>query len=308
MSSGHHRWVVDEPAIPFDVGILYEDADIIVVDKPHFLPTTPRGMWYRQTALMRLRQRYHDDAITPAHRLDRATAGVVVFVRNPAMRGMFQMLFQNHETCKTYECIAPLAPIDEHRGGRSITGITDTLAPPRAFPLRRSSHITKLRGVIQAFEEPGVINAVTDIDVADCQEAAVQTAAVQTAAIQVAAVQTAASETEDNSAVEAPHIPLAPLGLRAYRLQPLTGKTHQLRVHMNALGLPMLGDDIYPRLIDRPYDDFSMPLQLVARELRFTDPRNGTPRIFRSRVPLAVPGEMLPMLSGGWLSSRRLPS
>ena len=88
MTLGHHRWVTSEPTIPFDVGILYEDADIVVIDKPHFLPTTPRGMWYRQTALMRLRQRYHDDAITPAHRLDRATAGVVVFVRNPAMRGM----------------------------------------------------------------------------------------------------------------------------------------------------------------------------------------------------------------------------
>ena len=280
MSSGHHRWVVDEPAIPFDVGILYEDADIIVVDKPHFLPTTPRGMWYRQTALMRLRSMYHDDAITPAHRLDRATAGVVVFVRNPALRGAFQMLFQNRQVHKTYECLAPLAPVRERRS----VGITEPLAPPHAFPLRRRSHITKLRGVIQAFEEPEAINACTLVDIADDQTAQIAQTVLTTPTAQ--SVPTAPTAPTAQSA----HLmPLAPWGLRAYRLEPLTGKTHQLRVHMNALGLPILGDDIYPRLMDRPYDDFSMPLQLVARELRFIDPRDGTPRMFRSQVPLEVP-------------------
>ena len=203
---------------------------------------------------------YHDDAITPAHRLDRATAGVVVFVRNPRLRGAFQMLFQNRQAHKAYECLAPLAPVCARR----CVGVTEPLAPPRAFPLRRRSHITKLRGVIQAFEEPGAVNAST--------------------VIRIACRQTALSESDPSLGV-----PLAPVGLRAYDLLPLTGKTHQLRVHMNALGLPILGDDIYPRLVERPYDDFSMPLQLVARELRFLDPRDGTLRVFRSRIPLEVP-------------------
>ena len=67
-----------------------------------------------------------------------------------------------------------------------------------------------------------------------------------------------------------------------------TGKTHQLRVHMNSLGLAILGDDFYPDIVQRTYDDFSQPLELVARELRFDDPLNGEPRRFVSHVPLGA--------------------
>lgn len=185
------------------------------------------------------------------------------------------MLFQNRQVHKTYECLAPLAPVRKRRS----VGITEPLAPPRAFPLRRRSHITKLRGVIQAFEEPEAINACTLVDIADDQTA------------QIAQTVLTAQSAQSVPTAPSAHLvmPLAPWGLRAYHLEPLTGKTHQLRVHMNALGLPILGDDIYPRLMDRPYDDFTMPLQLVARELRFIDPRDGTPRVFRSHVPLEVP-------------------
>lgn len=308
MTAAHHRWVMSEPDIPFDIGILYEDADIVVIDKPHFVPTTPRGMWYAQSALIRLRETYHDDSIIPAHRLDRATAGVVVFVRTSALRGAFQTMFQERRARKTYECIAPCLPVGVRDGGavrgvrmagsapdpstgeaplRDIVaqarrtpsiscipgvlpGPTGTVAqcdPPQAFPLVRRSHITKLRGVLQAFEEPGVVNAETRIDLSPDQTAVVCDAAGNPRG----------------------RVALAPLGLRAYTLTPSTGKTHQLRVHMNALGLPMLGDDMYPRVIDRPYDDFGSPLQLVARELRFADPRDGAERVFRSRIPLSVP-------------------
>lgn len=321
MTSGHHRWVVSEPDVPDDIGILYEDADIVVLDKPHLLPTMPRGMWYRHTALMRLREMYGDDAIVPAHRLDRATAGVVVFVRTPALRGAFQTLFQERRVRKVYECIAPCAPVRLQRRGavggvreaaesegatmasprrgrsphepvlppvRDIVaqarrvpsiadipgvrlgpvGIVTPLDPPRAFPLMRRSHITKLRGVLQAFEEPGETNAVSVIGLCDDQTAVRRRDAT------------------------GERVALAPLGLRAYRLEPRTGKTHQLRVHMAALGLPILGDDMYPRVLEPAHDDFddsaAPPLQLVARELRFSDPRDGTPRVFRSRIPLAV--------------------
>lgn len=321
MTSGHHRWVVSEPDVPDDIGILYEDADIVVLDKPHLLPTMPRGMWYRHTALMRLREMYGDDAIVPAHRLDRATAGVVVFVRTPALRGAFQTLFQERRVHKVYECIAPCAPVRlQRRGavggvreaaesgrstmasprrGRSLhepvlppvrdivaqarrvpsiadipgvrlgpVGIVTPLDPPHAFPLMRRSHITKLRGVLQAFEEPGETNAVSVIGLCDDQTA----------------VRRCGGTGE--------RVALAPLGLRAYRLEPRTGKTHQLRVHMAALGLPILGDDMYPRVLEPAHDDFddsaAPPLQLVARELRFSDPRDGTPRVFRSCIPLAV--------------------
>ena len=244
MTERRHRWVTDEPEIPFGFEVLYEDERIIVVDKPHFLATTPRGMWYRQTALMRLREAYGDPAITPAHRLDRLTAGVVVFVRDPACRGAYQMLFQEHRAVKTYECLGPCAPVTRPR-----FGTIERLEAPRVFPLRRRSRIVKRRGILQAWEEAGEVNAETVIEIRG-------------------------------------GVPDRP-DLRAYTLHPRTGKTHQLRVHMASLGLPIVGDDLYPRVCEPgAYDDFSEPLELVARSLEFTDPVTGEPRRFVSHVPL----------------------
>lgn len=243
-----HRWVLNEPDIPFDMPILYEDSRIIVVDKPHFLATTPRGMWYRSTALIRLREMSGENGIAPAHRLDRATAGVLVFVRDPAARGAYQMLFQEHRVRKTYECLAPVRPVR-----RPVTGTVAGLNRPRPFPLLRRSHIVKDRGRLQAFEVPGRVNAETRIE----------------------------------SAADKGPVFRSSSGLvGAYTLHPRTGKTHQLRVHMNSLGLPIVGDDLYPRVLERPYDDFSNPLQLVARSLAFVDPYSGHERLFFSSVPL----------------------
>ncbi|PST46720.1 23S rRNA pseudouridylate synthase [Bifidobacterium callitrichos] len=254
-----HRFVKQEPDIPFELPVVYEDAGIIVVDKPHFLATTPRGMWYRQTALMRLREMYGDDAIVPAHRLDRLTAGIVVFVRDPALRGAYQMLFQERRTSKMYECLAPCTPIVRPR-----YGTIERLETPRVFPLRRRSRIVKRRGVLQAYEEPGEVNAETVIELG--------------AGAKV--------EMGVNGMVLDGTTPTWGSGVRAYTLHPRTGKTHQLRVHMNSLGLPIRGDDFYPRVEQRAYDDFSQPLELVARRLSFIDPVSGEPREFISRVPL----------------------
>mgnify|MGYP002517983959 CR=1 FL=1 len=239
--------MIAEPRIPFEYEVLHEDERIIVIDKPHFLATTPRGMWYRQTALIRLRERYGEPDIVPAHRLDRLTAGIVVFVRDPRLRGAYQMLFQDRKVRKTYECLAPLAPQRHPR-----YGTVSRLDAHRPFPLVRRSHINKDRGRLQAYEVPDAVNAETLI--------------------------------ERGSGVL--HI-----GGRAYvdyTLRPRTGKTHQLRVHMNSLGLPILGDDFYPDIVQRAYDDFSQPLELVARMLEFVDPVSGERRCFVSHVPLGV--------------------
>lgn len=244
-----HRWVTLEPHIPFGLHILYEDSRIIVVDKPHFLATTPRGMWYRNTALIRVREMYGEPEIIPAHRLDRATAGVLVFVRDPGARAAYQMLFQEHRIKKTYECLAPLRPIQ-----RPLTGTLVHLSPPRLFPLIRRSRIIKEKGCLQAREVPGAVNAETQIGFSDKEGEVVHT----------------------SSGI-----------VRSYCLLPRTGKTHQLRVHMNSLGLPILGDDLYPRVLNRPYDDFSAPLQLVARSLSFLDPYSGLERTFISKIPLS---------------------
>jgi tRNA pseudouridine32 synthase / 23S rRNA pseudouridine746 synthase len=239
----NHRYVADEPEVPFELTVLYEDDNIIVVDKPHFLATTPRGMWYRQTALVRLREHLNEPQITPAHRLDRMTAGVVLFIRNPAQRRDYQMLFQNRQVEKTYECLAPCKPVIAPR-----TGTVMRLAAPSVFPLVRRSRIIKERGRLQAYEVPGEVNAETMIELAAVQG------------------------------------DVALRGYRRYVLHPKTGKTHQLRVHMNSLGLPILGDDLYPRIIEPDYDDFSNPLQLVARSIRFIDPVSRRPMAFKSEI------------------------
>lgn len=240
-----HRFVVDEPEVPFELTVLYEDDNIIVVDKPHFLATTPRGMWYRQTALVRLRERLNEPQITPAHRLDRMTAGVVLFVRNPAQRRDYQMLFQNRQVEKTYECFAPCQPVVGPR-----TGTVMRLAAPSVFPLVRRSRIVKERGRLQAYEVPGEVNAETMIELSAAQGS------------------------------------VSVSGYRRYVLHPKTGKTHQLRVHMNSLGLPIMGDDLYPQIIEPDYNDFSNPLQLVAREMCFNDPFSHEPHRFVSQIQL----------------------
>ena len=129
--NGAHRWVIEEPHIPFD----------------------------RETALMRLRERYREPNIIPAHRLDRPTAGIVVFVRDPAARGAYQMLFQEHRTRKCYECLAPIRPLATPRTGTVVHG-----SPPRIWPLVRRSRIRKTRGVLCAQEIPGQVNAETAIE------------------------------------------------------------------------------------------------------------------------------------------------
>ena len=204
-------------------------------------------MWYRETALVRLCERYDEPNITPAHRLDRLTAGVVVFVRNPSARGAYQMLFQNRKTVKTYECLAPLAPTQRPRYGTAVR--IDRHLP---FPLVRRSHINKDRGRLQAYESADVPNAETLIE-------------------RGSGIRFVAGRPYVN-----------------YTLHPKTGKPHQLRVHMNSLGLARLGADVDPDIVQRAYAAFSQPLELVARELRFDDPRNGEPRRFVSHVPLGA--------------------
>lgn len=210
-----------------------------------FSPPHRAACGIAKPALIRLREQYGEPDIVPAHRLDRLTAGIVVFVRKPELRGAYQMLFQNRKTIKTYECLAPLAP-EQHPQYGTIVRI-DRHQP---FPAIRASHICKDRGRLQAYEIPETINAQTLIERGSTVRCIDGKAYVN------------------------------------YVLHPKTGKTHQLRVHMNSLGLPILGDDFYPNIVQRSYDDFSQPLELVARELRFDDPVTGEPRTFVSKVPL----------------------
>ncbi|BBX74643.1 hypothetical protein MSHI_25490 [Mycobacterium shinjukuense] len=227
LASGSHvylyRELPDEVPVPFDMPVLYRDADIVVVDKPHFLATMPRGRHVAQTALVRLRRELDLPELSPAHRLDRLTAGVLLFTTRRERRGAYQTMFAQGKVRKTYLARAAVDP---------------GLVLPRLV----RSRIVKRRGQLQAVCEPGAPNAETLVE------------------------------------------RLAPDGL--YRLTPRTGRTHQLRVQMASLGLPIVGDPLYPKVIPVPDDDFSTPLQLLAQRIEFDDPITGSRRAFVSRRQL----------------------
>ncbi|WP_405887544.1 RluA family pseudouridine synthase [Streptomyces sp. NBC_01136] len=218
-----HRELPAEERVPFTLDVVYRDEHVVVADKPHFLATTPRGGHVAETALARLRRELDLPALGAAHRLDRLTAGLVLFTVRPEERGAYQSLFRDKLVRKEYEAVAPYD-----------TGL--------ALPRTVRSRIVKERGVLAAREVPGESNAVTRVELTDHHE-----------------------------------------GLGRYRLLPSTGQTHQLRVHMNALGVPLLGDPLYPVVTGPvPAGDFRRPLQLLARVLEFTDPVTGRAHRFVS--------------------------
>ena len=217
-----YRELRDEVPVPFDIPVLYRDNDIVVVDKPHFLATMPRGRHVAQTAVVRLRRELDLPELSPAHRLDRLTAGVLLFTARREVRGAYQSSFSRGEVRKTYLARAGVKPELE-------------------FPTVLRSRIVKRRGQLQAAEEDGEPNAETLVE---------------------------------------------RLGDGLYRLTPRTGRTHQLRVHMASLGLPIVNDPLYPNVADVAPDDFSRPLHLLARSIEFDDPATGHGRRFESQRTL----------------------
>jgi tRNA pseudouridine32 synthase/23S rRNA pseudouridine746 synthase len=225
----YYRALAAEPRIPFDETIIFQDEHLVVADKPHFLPVTPSGHYLQETLLVRLKNRLNIDTLVPLHRIDRETAGLVMFSLKPEDRNAYQVLFRQHTIEKHYEAIAPW----RH---------------DLRFPITRQTRIEEGQPFFRQQEVPGTPNSHTHIDV------------------------------------------LGVYGdLARYALSPVTGKKHQLRVHMNALGLPILNDRMYPPVADTPDDDFTRPLQLLAKSVAFTDPVTGHQRQFHSQRTLVVP-------------------
>jgi len=222
-----------EPRVPFDLDVLYQDDDLVAVDKPHFLPVTPGGRYLEETVLVRLQRMHGRQSLSPLHRLDLETAGVVLFAATPEVRGLYQALFRDHLVEKTYEAIA-LWPAN------------------LSFPYSARCRIQERIGTqfMQMEIVPGEPNAETLIEVirgrAGC--------------------------------------------LSHFRLTPRNGRKHQLRVQLSGLGMPILGDRIYPDLMPHSgaAPDYSNPLQLLARVVSFIDPISGQRRCFASRRQLAA--------------------
>ncbi len=222
----YYREPENETPIPFEESILFQNEQILVVDKPHFLPVTPGGRFLKETLLVRLKKKTGIDTLVPIHRLDRETAGVMLFSVDPHTRDLWQRLFRDRLIKKVYEAQAPL---------RSAL----------LFPIRHCSRLVRDEQFFKMKEAAGETN----------------------------------SETYIRLISEHP-------SYGVYRLEPVTGKMHQLRVHMNALGIPILNDRFYPHVVNAADDDFKTPLKLLAQSLTFEDPCTGELRNFVSQLSL----------------------
>lgn len=218
----YYRELENESRIPFVEQVLYWDEHILVADKPHFLPVIPSGRFLQQTLLVRLRNTYNFESLVPIHRLDRETAGVVLFSVNPRTRGHYTSLFRNRGVTKVYEALAPTM---------------DTTK----LPTIRRSRIVQGEPFFRMKEVAGPANSETHI----------------------AYVRSVGRDS-------------------IYRLIPLTGRKHQLRLHLAALGIPVINDTLYPAITRRANDDFSNPLKLLAKSIAFQDPVSGQQHYFES--------------------------
>jgi tRNA pseudouridine32 synthase / 23S rRNA pseudouridine746 synthase len=231
----YFRSVENETLVPFEERVLYQDDHILVADKPHFLPVAPSGRYVNETLLSRLKQRTGIATLAPAHRIDRETAGLVLFTIQPDTRDAYQSLFRDRLIEKNYEAIVPFR--------------ADV-----ALPMTYRSRLERGEHFMQAITIEGEPNAETHIELIE--------------------------------RISTPHGDFARL-----KLQPRTGARHQLRAQLSALGMPIVNDTIYPRLqsIDEnARDDFSLPLQLLAKTLSFVDPITKAHRMFQSAQLLLV--------------------
>ncbi|WJH26319.1 RluA family pseudouridine synthase [Pseudarthrobacter defluvii] len=247
----YYRTLPQETRLPVDLSILHQDEHLLVVDKPHFLPTTPGGTYIQESALVRLRNQLDLPDLIPMHRLDRMTAGVLLFSTNPQTRGKYQVLFEKRQVQKEYECVSAAEPAPGY--------------PAVEFPVVVRNRMTKSRSYLLAEVIDGEPNAETRIERLETFDGGKAMSARGTSA---------------NGTSGANR-------LARYRLEPHTGKTHQLRVHMASLGLGIVNDAFYPDLLDKAPDDYTRPLQLLARGIRFVDPISGKPVEYRSGLELS---------------------
>jgi tRNA pseudouridine32 synthase / 23S rRNA pseudouridine746 synthase len=106
----YYRTLDTEVRIPFDEQVLFQDDQLVVVDKPPFLPVTPTGKYLQESLLVRLKRKLKLDDLVPLHRIDRSTAGLVLFSIRPETRGAYQAMFPEQRIAKHYEAVVPWLP------------------------------------------------------------------------------------------------------------------------------------------------------------------------------------------------------
>ncbi len=219
----YYREVENEPVIPFKETVLFQDEHILVAYKPHFLAVTPGGIYVNECLQSRLRQHTGIETLQALHRLDRVTAGLVMFSVNPDTRHCYHHLFETRQIHKTYQAIAKTNQNDRLVGQKWEVKNRIVRSEPR-FRMCVAKGEANSHSLIRCVQQ--------------------------------------SSHT----------------GL--FELNPVTGKTHQLRVHMQTLGWPILNDKCYPTLEPLSADNYSAPLQLLAKELQFIDPVTQRQRCF----------------------------
>jgi tRNA pseudouridine32 synthase/23S rRNA pseudouridine746 synthase len=224
----YYRHLDNEPQLPVQAHIVFEDEHLLVADKPHFMPVTPTGRYVQQSLLVQLKRMSGCTELSPVHRIDRETAGLVLLSKRPQDRDAYQALFRNRQVRKHYLAVAPWR--------------ADLVQPHT-----HASRLTEDNSFFRMREVPGEPNSETHLQML---------------------------RTEGERAL--------------YQLEPVTGKRHQLRVHMLSLGAPIEGDQFYPRVLRGPdeAEDCSHPLQLLAASIAFKDPVTGQERSFTSALTL----------------------
>ena len=224
----YYRFLAHEIHVPFEHEILFENEHLLVIDKPHFLTISPTGQYVQETLLVRLKKQSGNEFLTPIHRLDRETAGVVLFSKQPSTRAIYQEMFAQRQVNKTYHAIAPFHA--------DLT-----------FPCHTRYRMEKGEPFYTMQVVEGQINSQTEIDLIE------------------------------HDAIWG-----------KYQLKPITGKQHQLRVHLNSLGIAIKNDPFYPVVQHKREDDFSAPLQLLAKHIRFNDPVTFQDMQFSSNFELTL--------------------
>jgi tRNA pseudouridine32 synthase/23S rRNA pseudouridine746 synthase len=224
----YFREVTREPSIPFTEKILFCNADLLVACKPHFLPVIPGGPYVNECLLNRLKKKTGNENLSPINRIDRETAGLVLFSMNPKTRGRYQELFMNRGVEKTYTAVTRYAR-----------------APAEKF-WTVENRIIQGDPWFTMKVIPGNPNAISKISLI---------------------------KTKGEKAL--------------FKVSPVTGKKHQLRLHLSGLGFPILNDRVYPKLIEEKKLDFTAPLQLLAKKIAFKDPLSGKKVSFSSDRHLA---------------------
>ncbi|REG84299.1 pseudouridine synthase [Marinomonas pollencensis] len=227
----YYREVENEAQVPFQETIVFQDEHLLVAYKPHFLAVTPGGQFVNECLQTRLRQRTGLTNLQALHRLDRVTAGLVIFSINPATRHSYHQLFKTRQIQKTYQAIANIRP-NEKPVGQEWTVKNRLEAGEPSFRMQVSAGEANSHSVIRCVQQ-------------NTQQA-------------------------------------------LFELMPITGRTHQLRVHMQTLGWPILNDRYYPHLQALSEDNYTQPLQLLAKEMCFIDPITQQLRHFCYQGQLAL--------------------